>query len=250
MKLSSSKEKLNRPTEKQLKRLRLWVWVFLIASIVGGLLAIKQRVYWKFGAEPPSLNHLYANALDKTILIYINDEALEVPLAYFDKIIPKDGEKTDGIFLIAMYPHFGPLKESQQDLWEKGVLHTQTLRLSIYDPNRYADMAKAVEVTKHVHHATEYIGKSFGLNHFSQPSSPKADGNDVYVEGDNESPVSYIQCSHTPVVEKPGCIHHFLLGKLLVKTKYSMEHLSEWKAIQEKSVSLIETFRRESVLEN
>lgn len=239
----SEKCHLRNPTKNELKRLQVWVWLFLIASIIGGILAIKQRVYWHVGAKPPSRSHLYANALDTTIHVRINGQDLDIPRSYFRSRIPQDGEETEGVVLSAMYFDFGPLTDSESSLWKKGQAN-KVIDIFPQNPTRLNEFQRMLVGSMKHSLATEYKADLYGLKVYVGIKETKGEARTYYVEGSVENPVSFISCTSEKLASNPQCEHRYEYGYLHVQLDYAKELLPEWKIIKEKSTNLIASFYR------
>src|SRR5881392_3857844 len=95
---------------REVKRLRFWVRVFLIASIVGGFHHAWVGIYKRYNPDSPYVQaqRISNNPMAVTRHVRINGRDLWIPVPYLDSGISRELDQK-AILLVTSYPEFEPL---------------------------------------------------------------------------------------------------------------------------------------------
>lgn len=232
---------LKRPDKKTLIRMRRWVWVFLILSIVSSIAYGLSGLRTLYSPDAPYeiAQKKSRDPMKVTYHARVNGISLYIPFPYFSSG-PSPDQRDEGV--IVLYPEFLPLTKRPQKLWEEGEWY-RNVRILFGDPTGRKTPPEIYESQARSIDATEFKGMMYGLHYYSQPEGIKNDGGELWV--DNPEKVStVIKCGKIlSAISKPQCSLYVMNAGLWYTISYDKELLPHWKEIRDKSLNLVESFR-------
>lgn len=167
---------------------------------------------------------------------------LWIPNNYKMGSYPNKGVDQPAVLIQVLLPNFEPRTEENIDGFTKGLGWGNRSHIMIKDISQWVTPAFFLNKVFENHPSLKLLAPEYELVHYRSP-----DPNDgivhyeVYLEGTRDDFSSYILCE--PLVEKPGCYHHFSVDGMYIKISYAKIFLPQWKDIQNKFLNLLTKLR-------
>lgn len=237
--------------QKSMKRLVFFAWCFIILMTVTSLFEGFGILFKRFHPESPAeqAKRLFVDPSKITKHIRINDIDLDIPVSYFDFMVPRETEDVT-VLLNFMYPEMTPVTKSNKELREEG-LHLYSFSYMIKDPRFFKEISVMAEFFLQNTHRTVMTGTEFGLEIYN-PEEEKGSGRLVpRLYRENGQVKGIIMCSEKYVIgvensdhREPWCTQYFLDQGLINIVSFPQKLLSQWREIKKKTVDMISGFHR------
>jgi hypothetical protein len=177
-----------------------------------------------------------------TVKVQIADLILAIPRNIID--FPPETRKPDqAISLIALWPTLEGRSETNVDEFMKVRGQGRRIRILVEDISGQTSFIYRYEIRRrflgHITWNIEAFGLVRGTQTMTQDERPIQAG-EMYIEGQADSPTSFIECDPEGVVPMPGCSHFFMHRGLLFQISYGKPFLPDWKEIQRRVISMFD----------
>lgn len=223
-----------------IKRLRFWVWVFVIISVLGAVKAC-DRFYRQHNPELP-YKQAQKQSRDPMRVVrhqIVNGQDLWIPVPYFMHFAPPDGVTKD-VLLVVMYPDLNPITENYTKLWKEGKWVNNVMIL-FGDRTGRRDMQYMYESFVRGFHATKFVGNIHGLEFYTEPG--EGTRGDLYLVKRGQQLDSFIECGED-TVSHAQCTHWIWDKSFIYRISFDKQLLPYWLMIRDKSMALINSFKR------
>jgi len=239
------------PPEVNRKRLRLYVWIFLIVSLLSMAFQGLWSEYRRYNPMSPAeyVNKKHAkDPYSPSKHVRINGVDYAIPLGYFWLKVPVYTQST-GFGFTAILPDLAILPVSERRLYEE-KRYDNVIRMLANDPTliwnperdpkKGPDLEKAAEFSMEQTHHRALIDHQFGLEVYGLAKGERAawkESDVPLIHRENGKIATVISCGQRL------CAHSFYDGYLTYQLSYFAVNLRDWKKIQDKVSQLFRGFR-------
>ena len=154
--------------------------------------------------------------------------------------------KQKNLLLQVLLPDLEPRTRDNIKEFTEGLGWGRRSQILIHDLSQRTDIDFVFNVIIKRYPSYADLEPKFGLRHKRATNKKEGLGNlheELFIEELNGEKESFILCR--PYAKDPGCTHHFEHEGLYVKISYGKTYLEQWKQTQNKTVSLLQTFKHQ-----